>query len=438
MTLLSGALLDSDTADSTAELLIQPSLKPDPSCAAIADADILGRLSRLDLSRELVYRIDSVVPDALPFLCEQFSRLGYDGWYFASTDSERRGLIKTSIQYHRLKGTLEGFRWAARLAKSAVVRAIQPPAKIYCGTALTVPERNAFLQNYPQLRLYPYRNRGVRVGMMCRGSFCSAVDLEGPARAAWCFPEISDAVTRLGEVGYLYRDGQETKIFTMWREDGTVEVRRGSRAGFGKFCNRLAAVDYPRQTDAAARIYRTRFSGPYAYTGETLHLRTVTPGLDPILIHYEMVALRGQAVGVFLGARQTAPCRWAHVARWLVDHRAGDRMFKRWHLFDEDVPVLKRGVSLFVGAQRFGMPAFHAEILTSIPGQHSPRIVGMYTTGFLPTGEHRKLDDTLGAYRSVTRYADRVKVNTKAHSKIRALTTRRASPHLLCGQFVPN
>lgn len=434
---MSTDLLPAATVDSTGELLIQPSIR-DASNEALAGDDIIGRITRLDLSRLMIYDIDHVAAEALPFLMQQFSRMGWDGWEFAETDAERRAMIKGAIRYHRLKGTLAGFRAAAWMARSSIVRAIQPPAKIYMGPALTVAERNVFLRRYPQLRLYPYRTRGVRVGMMGRGSFCGRGDLAGDGKAAWCFPEITDAVTRMADVGYMERGGVETKLFTIVRENNLVEVRSGATAYQAKFCGRLLGRDYPYDMGAAARIYRTRFTGPYAYTGETLHQRTVTPGLDPIEIKYEVVFDQGQAVGVFLGARKTEQCKWYHVARWTVDHRAGDRIYKRWYLFDPEVPLIKRGASLFVGAQRFGMPAFHAELLTSIPGVVTRRIMGRYVAGCLPTGQHTKLDRTMNAFRAVTRFADRVKVNTATHGPIRCGTVLRAGSDLVCGQFVPN
>lgn len=71
----------------------------------LAYYDLVDRLSTLDISPLLVYRIDSVDATALPHLAEQFNVMGDGGWDLCSTDDERRALIKKAILLHRQKGT---------------------------------------------------------------------------------------------------------------------------------------------------------------------------------------------------------------------------------------------------------------------------------------------------------------------------------------------
>lgn len=77
-------------------------------------AQLSERLAGLDLSRLLVYLVDLVEPDALPFLGEQFHIMGWEGWDFAGDDAARRALIKSAIELHRYKGT----PWAIKQALS--------------------------------------------------------------------------------------------------------------------------------------------------------------------------------------------------------------------------------------------------------------------------------------------------------------------------------
>lgn len=63
-----------------------------------------------DYSRFLIYIVDIVSADALPFLGWQFDVLGYKGWKLTTNDDERRALIKKAIELHRYKGTL----WAVK------------------------------------------------------------------------------------------------------------------------------------------------------------------------------------------------------------------------------------------------------------------------------------------------------------------------------------
>lgn len=54
--------------------------------------------------------MDTVKPDLLPLLAEQFHIDGDEGWLLTQTEQQRRDLIKQSIELHRHKGT----PWALR------------------------------------------------------------------------------------------------------------------------------------------------------------------------------------------------------------------------------------------------------------------------------------------------------------------------------------
>lgn len=66
---------------------------------------LFDRLGSLDLTPLLIYLVDNVEITVLPHLAEQFHILGNEGWLFASTDKEKRELIKNAVQIHRYKGT---------------------------------------------------------------------------------------------------------------------------------------------------------------------------------------------------------------------------------------------------------------------------------------------------------------------------------------------
>lgn len=66
----------------------------------------------IDLSKLLVYIIDSVDSSALPDLADQFDVLGYNGMRMAQTESAQRELIKNSIVLHKYKGTEWGIQQA--------------------------------------------------------------------------------------------------------------------------------------------------------------------------------------------------------------------------------------------------------------------------------------------------------------------------------------
>lgn len=72
------------------------------------------RFKKLDIDCVLISIIDNLPPSALPHLAEQYHIMGNEGWLQATTDSEKRELIKSAIKIHRHKGTkfalLELFR----------------------------------------------------------------------------------------------------------------------------------------------------------------------------------------------------------------------------------------------------------------------------------------------------------------------------------------
>lgn len=63
------------------------------------------RFAQLDLKSLLVSIIDNVPVDALPHLAEQYHITGHEGWLYATTELEKRNLIKSAIKIHRYKGT---------------------------------------------------------------------------------------------------------------------------------------------------------------------------------------------------------------------------------------------------------------------------------------------------------------------------------------------
>lgn len=84
-----------------------------PHLAAFHDI-VKKRLDDIDKSIALVNMIDTVPAVALPLLARQFHAMGFEGWRFASTDAERRKLLRKSIELHRFKGTPWSIKEALR------------------------------------------------------------------------------------------------------------------------------------------------------------------------------------------------------------------------------------------------------------------------------------------------------------------------------------
>lgn len=80
------------------------------------DLLIKKRFDEFELDKLLVYLIDTVNVDAIPYLAKQFDVLGYKGFRLAITETDQREIIKKSIELHRFKGTL----WAVEEALKSI------------------------------------------------------------------------------------------------------------------------------------------------------------------------------------------------------------------------------------------------------------------------------------------------------------------------------
>lgn len=84
--------------------LLANSIRNKPHLAAF-DEMMADRFSNIDYSNTLMNLIDTCSVDALPYLAKQFNVLGYKGLRFATTEQERRDLIKKAIELQKYKGT---------------------------------------------------------------------------------------------------------------------------------------------------------------------------------------------------------------------------------------------------------------------------------------------------------------------------------------------
>lgn len=90
--------------------LLVPPLASDPRSQVLER--LSQRLESIDRTVVLVYLIDLVPADALPYLAEQFNVAAL--WPYLPDDSARRRAIKESVAWHRAKGT----PWAVETALS--------------------------------------------------------------------------------------------------------------------------------------------------------------------------------------------------------------------------------------------------------------------------------------------------------------------------------
>lgn len=95
----------------TNENILADSIAGVPHLAAF-DAVAHARLNEVEIENLLVYVIDSVDESALPYLAKQFDIDGFSGYRLATTDAQKRAIIKQAIELKRYAGTV----WAIRQA----------------------------------------------------------------------------------------------------------------------------------------------------------------------------------------------------------------------------------------------------------------------------------------------------------------------------------
>lgn len=161
---------------------VPPILAQDPTFGPLAK--LTERLTGLDMTRLLIYLVDLVEDDALPYLGEQFHIMGGEGWDFAADDAARRALIKSAIELHRYKGT----PWAIKqaLTKLGLERftLVEHPEEAHWAefdVDITVVDRPLTESIYPQITQLidtykPARShlRRLIVSVASRGAFNAA------------------------------------------------------------------------------------------------------------------------------------------------------------------------------------------------------------------------------------------------------------------------
>jgi hypothetical protein len=293
---------------------------------------------------------EDVPPAFLPWLAWAFD---VPAW--PTGEAERRAVVAGAVRSHRIMGTLGSFRELARFAGSELLRATTPPAKTFCGVAMTEAERDAFLARMPYVMIYPFRHEGVSRSMFVG-------DLVGGPRS---YMADTGAILRIGDALELV--DPDTGLVTPLNNvdlDRLREARLGHVAldvrlkglARGVFLGEAPRRPWLVDQNAAGRFYRLTLDAPYVTDDERWSMLSIRPSLQPATGTYEEVRIAGTAYGVFLGDRPRL--------RYLVRSEAGLRIAKRLRLYDPDraVAQARRKTSLFLG-QRIGrMPAHRAEI----------------------------------------------------------------------------
>jgi phage tail P2-like protein len=395
---------------------------------ALANSETARTEAAVDLLQTL-QRPMEIPSQYLPWLAWDRDVAIWPDWMDEST---KRALVRDSRVLHRRAGTVAGLRALARYAGGSLLRVDTPRTRTFCGQSLTLEEREAFLARYPQLRMYRYRNNGIRRGAMFHRLYCGA-DGEAGSRSA-DIPLDNGAKQRFGERAWLFepRNGSEQQLVT-WSEMIT-DVERTSRtvrrvavpsvAGRVSFVGRTMP-SYTVVSNAVTRIYSMQVDDSYVEPTVTLRRTVINPGLDPITPVWRGLAIAGVRRG------------W-HCGQWVgmhsVDSTAGDRLGRYQPLFDPGRTITNRGAMLFVGPQRLRFPPFTAEIKCQISGRRPHQALSQFVRGYcvsMPKSRLRTLQKALSAGIAAR---DQSLLNTRASRPLTAKQTLLAGA-VVAGSF---
>jgi len=361
-------------------LLHRDHLLPDNATPfEIALSAAMKRLLEVPVPLEVLWNPELCPEDLLPILAWSMSmELWREDWPV----ERKRYVCRKSIYWHQLKGTEAGIAAYLDLADAPLIKAIVPPQAPYWGHTETPAERQAYLDQFSQLRLYPFRE---------------AKPAFGPEDFYWDhnfldndYLEPDDAGAFIGVNAYLWdqgaspvASGEETKL--RWFETKTTvnglevttseQVAMPGEAGVASFFwdDGYFGADHYTAEDLeprAAKLVAFDRSEAATISSTEGFVRTVSPSFTPVDWTPEYVAETGVASvddfylhGDFWGE-----------GYWLPDD-AALRLYKRFYLFDEGrVSSQADGADGFYwGHFRWGMPPYHAELITDITLEFSQR-----------------------------------------------------------------
>ncbi len=388
-------------------------------------------------------RLEELSEDLLDHLAWH---LHIDGYAYARSKAEKLWLVQHFHLWHRHKGTVYGHAlyWRRLLDRELLGHA--PRYNSFCGSSLTAAERKTFEDRHPEIRIYPYRNRGEAHGM-----FCTAIATLAPE--PW--PVQSDAAERVGKQLYYYdpASGVEVKINRLTADESPVTIAVPGK-GLGAFAGSLTGVGCTVDHLAASRLYTIYLTTPDAATTGSDSL--AAQPLVPMYSNYSVTLEPGVLTGLCLGNRFTDD--YADRGGCLlggyfpqVDQRrklffaasdAADRVYKKLKLYDASrVSTGIRNARAFIGGFRLGkMEAHNGEIAVDTTG--TANMAAAYPGGsfagvghFVVSDAGDRIKQIVDVGRLAARASDRIMLSVTNHSTAKVSTAYK-SGNIKAGSYV--
>lgn len=368
-------------------------LIPRATPAEAVTGSMAARLQAVPVPIDTVKRPLIVTPEFLPFDAWEFS---VDIWDRKWAEAKKRAISDASLRLHMKKGTAYCLREYVRYAGGEVKSIVRPPQVVYSGPSLTREEREAWLTNLPQVRVWRIRDKAFAA----RGkSFYGGQQRPHFVELAYSTP--STALQRLRRRARWVVDGVETDITVS--EFGSY-FRLHFRTPMGKkvFSNRPVAGDrYYLPSTAKSRLVTIRPEPRLPWRSP------VGPSLLPVNSEPERVRVAGTVHGNVFSGRP--------VGGHFLPTSAPLRVFDRYAVHDGR-RVLRRPPAQFMGVGYYGWPTHTAMVDVSIPGKRPPKAAG--EGHFLPRSrfwmkhDHEPVQNVRRAIVASKRLSDRILMTT--------------------------
>lgn len=339
----------------------------------------------------------------------------------------KRAVAKAWFRLHRLKGTLTGIEEAVRFFDAKVISARRPPDGFYPGRGQNKAEREAYLAKFRQVRIYPFRSRGV-----AHGAFLGAPGRTPSLFLTRFFPVTTDAAARRGRRAFVYDPltGVEEPVTRLVRTTDSEErtalefeqVVLPGRSGRAFFVGRALSPGrvFLTSRGAGRRIYSMAVDQTFVETTTSLQLSSVLPSVSPISVRPRRVALQGERVKgqLFPGAPGTR--RGFLTGIYLPRSSAYLRRYDQIFLHDRDrLPDRRRMGRAFAGNVRLGMPPYRARLAIEVRGKRPSNAFGKFVRGFLHSSDQTRRSQAIEATRQSKALRDKVLVSTTTLRTIR-------------------
>ncbi|WP_439357775.1 phage tail protein I [Bradyrhizobium sp. DASA03007] len=304
-------------------------------------ASQVDRLLDLDIPIRLLWDPWRCPENLLPYLAWALS---VDMWDPSWPITKRRSVIANAIKHHQIKGTLKSIETYLDLIGSQVIKATVPPAKLFSGASLTKEQREAWLSQLPQVRIYQNYLLGAGKKRMFSGGARYHSFLENR------FTCPNDAITRLSKKSVWVVGGVE--------QDTRIEVDRGQYRLFVKahlpysiFCNRPLNLKkkFPVPSTAYKRIITI---APLVLSPWRI---AVGPSLEPVSTTPEIVTITGKEGHAVYSGRPIHK-------RYYVPSIAPYQTFERYAINDGSIQMPQRPTVQFMGVGRYGIQPHSAEL----------------------------------------------------------------------------